>query len=84
MKRYEISLFSDKELASAIVKFKTDEIIDALARFTVLCESGREDFELSSYTVWLYDVQNCRNICFYTYDDDETFGCYEELTPCKY
>lgn len=84
MKRYEVNLFQDEELLDAIVTYKTDNVIEALKLFTKTCELGRGACGLSSYTVWLYDNQDRRNICFYTYDDDETFGCYEELTPCQY
>lgn len=83
MNRYEVQLFSEEDLASAIAIKKCDSIIQALDRFTDMCEAGREDYNLDNYYVWLYDRQNEQNIIYYSYMRDDNYGTYEELLPCQ-
>lgn len=84
MKRYEVQLFKSDELLDAVATVKCDSIIQALDRFTDMCESGREDYNLDEYYVWLYDQKDRLNIIFYTYLQDDDYGVYEELKPCQY
>ena len=84
MKRYEIQLFSGEGLLYPVIAVSCNGIIQALERFTEMCESGREDYALDDYQVWLYDPDNIRNVMFYTYLQDDDYGTYEELTPCQY
>lgn len=83
MKRYEVQLFSSDNLISVTASVKCDSIIQALDRFTEMCESGREDYNLDDYYVWLYDRQRNENIMYYSYVQDDDYGTYEELVPCR-
>lgn len=84
MNRYKVQLFSSDNAIDAVDIKICDSIIQAMDRFTDMCESGREDYNLDEYYVWLYDLHNERNIIFYTYSQDDKYGIYEELTPCQY
>lgn len=84
MRRYKVQLFNDDNLLNAIVTTYCDNIIQALDRFTDLCDAGRIDYNLDEYYVWLYDTQGERNIIYYEYLNDEKYGTYEELVPCQY
>lgn len=84
MKRYEVQLFNSDDLLDVVATVKCDSIIQALDRFTDMCKSGREDYNLDEYYVWLYDQKDRRNIIFYTYLQDDDYGIYEELEPCQY
>lgn len=81
MNHYEVKLFSSEELIDEVASVKCNNIIQALECFTEMCKSGREDYNLDEYYVWLYDRDKMRNVMFYTYDD---YATYEELTPCQY
>lgn len=83
MNRYEVQLFSGHMMVDAVEVKKCDNIIQALDRFTDMCEAGREDYNLDEYYVWLYDRQCQCNIIFYTYAYDDIYGTYEELVPCR-
>lgn len=83
MKRYEVQLFSEEDLVNVVALKVCDNIIQALDRFTDMCESGREDYNLDNYYVWLYDRQNEQNIIYYSYMCDDNYGLYEELVPCQ-
>lgn len=84
MHHYEVQLFNSDELLDAVASVKCNSIIQALDRFTEMCESAREDYSLDEYYVWLYDMDKRRNIIFYTYLQDDDYGTYEELKPCQY
>lgn len=83
MSRYEVQLFNSDNLLDVVVSKKCDGIIEALDRFTDMCESGREDYNLDDYYVWLYDRQSNENILYYSYVQDDDYGTYEELVPCR-
>lgn len=82
MSRYEVQLFNSDNLLDVVASKKCDNIIQALDRFTDMCESGRLDYNLDEYYVWLYDNQNQRNIMYYSYVQDG-YAIYEELVPCQ-
>ena len=84
MHHYEVKLFNSDELLDVVASVKCNSIIQALDRFTEMCESAREDYNLDEYYVWLYDRDKMRNVMFYTYLQDDDYGTYEELTPCQY
>lgn len=84
MHNYEVQLFNSDELLDVVASVKCNSIIQALDRFTEMCESGREDYNLDEYYVWLYDRDKMCNVIFYTYLQDDDYGTYEELTPCQY
>lgn len=81
MKHYEVKLFSSEELIDEVTSVKCNSIIQALDCFTDMCKSGREDYNLDEYYVWLYDRDKMCNVMFYTYD---AYAAYEELTLCQY
>ena len=83
MSRYEVQLFSDDDFEDAVEVKNCESIIQALDRFTDMCESGCEDYNLDEYYVWLYDRENQQNIIFYSYAQDDDYGIYEELVPCQ-
>lgn len=83
MKRYEVQLFGHDNLLDSIDIKECDSIIQALDRFTDMCEAGREDYGLDEYHVWLYDRERHSSIIFYSYYQDGEYGTYEELTPCQ-
>lgn len=83
MSRYEVQLFNSDDLLDVVDSKKCDSIIQALDRFTDMCEAGREDYNLDDYYVWLYDRQNNENILYYSYVQDDDYGTYEELVPCR-
>lgn len=83
MNRYEVQLFSSDNLIDVVEVKKCDNIIQALDCFSDMCKSGREDYNLDDYYVWLYDRKNNENILYYSYVQDDDYGTYEELVPCR-
>lgn len=83
MNRYKVQLFSSDNAIDAVDTKICDSIIQALDRFTDMCESGREDYNLDEYNVWLYDLYTERYLIYYWYSQDK-YGTYEDLVPCQY
>lgn len=82
MNRYEVKVFTARNLLDAIETKKCSSVIQAQYCFAEMCEYARESLEQVGCYVYLYDLQLERDIIFYHYSPDDD-GVYEELMPCR-
>lgn len=79
MKHYEVQLFSTDNPVDAIEVHECDSIIKALNRFTYVCKTAGDVYDLDDYYVWVYDRMVNRYIMYYNF-----YKGKEEFATCQY